>query len=274
MLSMDNRPLSHRLLRKVVVTTIPLLSVLSSVSLTGCDFWPPALHTQLEELRIALNDALTEKLTREKEIAGLREQLTSLQQAIDQNEQDNKALQERIATLTERKQHSAAEEHARLSPTHSQGWIIAKGSYSLLRATQPPMKGPRIARVQRLLRHHGLPIRVDAMYGQDTAAAVRWFQRDQGILADGMVGPITERALRHTAETPKLVRRLSLQDPPLNGNDVMLIQKALRRSGHRLPVDGQFGPATDTAVAHFQEKLGLEPDGIVGPQTWKVLTGQ
>lgn len=33
----------------------------------------------------------------------------------------------------------------------------------------------------------------------------------------------------------------------------------------------EFGEATEKAVAEFQRAKGLEPDGIVGPDTWRVL---
>ena len=37
--------------------------------------------------------------------------------------------------------------------------------------------------------------------------------------------------------------------------------------------DGDFGSATEKAVKKYQEKMGLEADGICGPKTWSKLLG-
>lgn len=58
-------------------------------------------------------------------------------------------------------------------------------------------------------------------------------------------------------------RRLKLGDV---GGDVARLQTLLG-----VPVDGEFGPTTDSALRTFQASHGLEVDGIAGPQTWAAL---
>ena len=56
------------------------------------------------------------------------------------------------------------------------------------------------------------------------------------------------------------------------GSAVRWLQRALRRTPNLgLVVDGNFGPATETAVKEFQQGAGLAVDGVVGPLTWAAL---
>jgi peptidoglycan hydrolase-like protein with peptidoglycan-binding domain len=53
------------------------------------------------------------------------------------------------------------------------------------------------------------------------------------------------------------------------------LQRSLRAAGHRPgPVDGLYGPLTEAAVERLQRDSGLSVDGIVGPQTHRVLNAE
>lgn len=56
------------------------------------------------------------------------------------------------------------------------------------------------------------------------------------------------------------------------GNEVRRIQQRLQALGiYRGPLDGVFGGGTEAAIRLFQNREGLDSDGIVGPLTWKKL---
>mgnify|MGYP002508489553 FL=1 len=59
------------------------------------------------------------------------------------------------------------------------------------------------------------------------------------------------------------------------GNDVQAMQIRLNRISRNYPaipkiaaVDGNFGADTEAAVRRFQEIFGLNPDGVIGKETW------
>ncbi|MGY1732941.1 peptidoglycan-binding protein [Geodermatophilus sp. SYSU D01045] len=52
---------------------------------------------------------------------------------------------------------------------------------------------------------------------------------------------------------------------------VRTVQHLLRAHGHRLEVDGVFGPRTDAAVRALQVTRKTSVDGVVGPRTWSAL---
>jgi len=69
------------------------------------------------------------------------------------------------------------------------------------------------------------------------------------------------------------MRTLFLADPPIRGEDVLLLQKRLFELGYSEvgTPDGVFGNMTEAAVRKFQEHNILEVDGYVGPTTWEAL---
>jgi peptidoglycan L-alanyl-D-glutamate endopeptidase CwlK len=65
-----------------------------------------------------------------------------------------------------------------------------------LRILRLGMAGPDVRRLQRALKAAGFrPGRIDGDFGPHTEAAVLAFQRSAGLLADGIVGPRTAKAL-------------------------------------------------------------------------------
>ncbi len=58
----------------------------------------------------------------------------------------------------------------------------------------------------------------------------------------------------------------------VRGSDVMEIQALLKKIGYDPgPIDGMFGPKTQQAVIQFQKNNGLTSDGVIGPDTYRVL---
>lgn len=133
--------------------------------------------------------------------------------------------------------------------------------------------GPAVAEVQERLR-----ISADGIYGPNTEAAVRAFQRSKGLAVDGIVGPNTLAALKKTTTPKKQPVKTVLKTAVLRvgsrGAAVKRLQAGLNKAFpaySRLKVDGIYGPATANVVRNFQRRSGLPADGIVSPHTRKAL---
>lgn len=67
-------------------------------------------------------------------------------------------------------------------------------------------------------------------------------------------------------------RFLYLQEPNMQGPDVMEVQLILKNLGlYRGNIDNVFGESTESAVIEFQKSVNLKADGIVGSETWSQL---
>ena len=122
---------------------------------------------------------------------------------------------------------------------------------------------------QYLLRHRGFDIAADGIVGPLTDAAIRDFQKAENLAVDGIIGNQT---------WPQLIVQVQQGS---QGDAVRAAQGQLRLRNLpqtvNLAVDGDFGPLTDAGVRAFQQALNDQNylttpvDGIVGPVTWHAL---
>ncbi|RAM52077.1 MAG: peptidoglycan-binding protein [Hapalosiphonaceae cyanobacterium JJU2] len=60
--------------------------------------------------------------------------------------------------------------------------------------------------------------------------------------------------------------------PGMNNAEVRRLQLRLRKLGYlKSDADGDFGQETEAAVQALQKRYDIEPDGVVGGETWEVL---
>ncbi|MGI8595277.1 MAG: peptidoglycan-binding protein [Solirubrobacteraceae bacterium] len=127
-----------------------------------------------------------------------------------------------------------------------------------------------VAALQVALRALGLyRVAVDGISGPFTRRGVRRFQRRKGLVADGIAGRRTRRALGRRGR-PRLGSRPMRRGQ--RGWDVAAIQYLLSRRGFGPGgFDGGFGPNTSAAVKRFQRAAGLAVDGVAGASTLRAL---
>ncbi len=82
---------------------------LSAVSLSGCDYWPPALQAQVEQLRAELQTVIAEKAQLENQVASFSKVRDDLQAQVDDLTKANRDksamignLQDNLAAAQER----------------------------------------------------------------------------------------------------------------------------------------------------------------------------
>jgi 3D (Asp-Asp-Asp) domain-containing protein len=126
-----------------------------------------------------------------------------------------------------------------------------------------------VKNLQKVLKNEGYYklSKPTGYFGAATEKAVKSFQKANGLVVDGIVGPQTKAELYEFVHYEgHLLKQGS------NGEQVKDAQKHLNNLGYyKGPLDGKYGPLTRLAVLRFQKVNHLNLDGIIGPETFKVL---
>ena len=106
--------------------------------------------------------------------------------------------------------------------------------------------------VKILQQKLGVP--ADGDFGPGTETALKDYQKANGLQVDGIAGPDTFAEMG--------LHELILLTVGTRGTTVTKMQKALG-----ITADGQFGAGTEKALREYQQKNGLDADGMAGPVT-------
>lgn len=128
--------------------------------------------------------------------------------------------------------------------------------------------GDEVTAAQCLLDKAGRPVGEgdpSGEYDKAMAESVTGLQKDLGLKETGEIDSHTWTAL--------LARGSNVQiKEGAEGPNVSRLQRALTAAlGTAVTIDGKFTAATTKAAKEYQEKAGLDADGIVGPKTWTAL---
>lgn len=149
--------------------------------------------------------------------------------------------------------------------------------------------------------------RVDSDYGKGTTAAVKAYQKDNRLSADGIAGRATVQSIFGSCASTSMnsavnagqnnsgssssssssstsygtvnsISEIGSAPSPTSkgskGKNVVKLQQALEYLGYyNGKIDGDYGAGTVAAVKRFQQKRGLKADGIAGKGTIGVLFG-
>jgi len=71
----------------------------AGLMVAGCDYWPPALQAQIEQLRQEAQQTSTERLKLESQLMDARKERDQVQSRLDELSRSNQALSAEIAKL-------------------------------------------------------------------------------------------------------------------------------------------------------------------------------
>ena len=123
--------------------------------------------------------------------------------------------------------------------------------------------------IQQFLSNNGFnPGPIDGQSGPKTKNAIIAFQKENGLLADGIAGNKTKAAMRAYTGCKSENTCIARDNRSAKLDSISDIQTYLANNGFNPGIiDGKMGSYTREAIKAFQRKVGLIPDGVAGART-------
>ncbi len=123
--------------------------------------------------------------------------------------------------------------------------------------------------IQQFLSNNGFnPGPIDGQSGPKTKNAIISFQKENGLLADGIAGNKTKAAMRAYTGCKSENFCTARDNRSAKLDSIADVQTYLANNGFNPGIiDGKMGSYTREAIKAFQRKVGLIPDGVAGTRT-------
>ena len=155
-----------------------------------------------------------------------------------------------------------------ISTTSASSAVVALPSADQAPLAQRGDRSPTVKKMQQLLVKAGVAVKggADGIFGPGTEAAVKQYQTQRGLTANGVLDVPTATVLGIVKATAILARGA-------RGDAVRVVQQQLVTVGLKLfgGVDGVYGSATVATVRQFQRSRGLVATGAVDAGTAAIL---
>ena len=147
-------------------------------------------------------------------------------------------------------------------------------------------RGEAVKELQRLLNAKlNLGLTIDGSLGPKTITVIKQWQKDNGLVADGLIGAKTKAMMNAqvagTATTSGVTATMTKTSYNLGastlkngsrGEAVKELQRLLNaKLNLGLTIDGSLGPKTITVIKQWQKDNGLVADGLIGAKTKAIM---
>jgi len=132
---------------RVMTHGAAILALGCTLTLAGCDYWPPALQTQIEQLRSELQTVTAEKSQLQTQLASIAKVKDDLQVQVDDLSRSNRdkstmiaSLQNSVTALQERLNKTAKTGGAKVVPAKTHAKVKPKTAVKTSAKKRPAAK--------------------------------------------------------------------------------------------------------------------------------------